>query len=616
MQRNKLKNIIAITLICFFVSLFVQINIIFAESWSFSGIPSKTEYGLLGENPPVLTILAETTSEVSGIMNNRHGSANVFFKETSGAWTQIIENTKTCNMIPNPTNPKIGSCTIQLLPVSKSGQYKVNYTIINLGLTEKSFEYRVVNNRMAIQIIGYPESKEIKIPPGSEVTLKAIWKKNTFSNFHPTMTEGNIDIEITPKPKDLPDLFYESCKIKVKEDSTCSKNFKTSEIETFTIQARNSFMLAPDDKGDIRSHNVYSDPIKITTMEDAEPVNLVLGDQILSQKTTDTEYVLLEPLGSFTTFNTEEKCALARYLNIMFKIIIGISATLAVVMLVYGGIEYIKSASISEKSSGKDIIVNAMLGMVILLGSVLLLKTINPQLLNMCPHMEDVTMVIKSAETGQQFFLASKKDPVFKRTKHYDRVKELAKDYTIPECLLQVAVQRESRGNPEAIGHDEDVPSEGIGARNAFIKSGKKFLGGSFEFTGTNEQLIIKKELQNDDHTRKPGEDLLGVDPRFSHGFGLLQVTFFPNNHKHGPKYRDGITLKSGRIIKPKDLMEAEIALQAGAKIMKDFYKQCGGDILKTFTAYGSGGCISDNIFILKEAPDRLKLYNQCLKQL
>lgn len=100
---------------------------------------------------------------------------------------------------------------------------------------------------------------------------------------------------------------------------------------------------------------------------------------------TDTTYTPLATLpGLDTKINTTDKCAFGKYLNIMINLIIGLIAIGAMVMIVIGGLEYMTSELISSKDEGRKRIQNAILGLVIALGSYLLLNTINPDLLNVC----------------------------------------------------------------------------------------------------------------------------------------------------------------------------------------------------------------------------------------
>lgn len=96
-------------------------------------------------------------------------------------------------------------------------------------------------------------------------------------------------------------------------------------------------------------------------------------------------YILLAPIdvdGGITEFDPAEEGALGKYLNLMIKIIIGLSAVMAVMMFVIGGIEYMTSELVHSKESAKHRMTGAVLGLIIALGAYALLNTINPDLLN------------------------------------------------------------------------------------------------------------------------------------------------------------------------------------------------------------------------------------------
>ena len=94
-------------------------------------------------------------------------------------------------------------------------------------------------------------------------------------------------------------------------------------------------------------------------------------------------------------------CPFGNYLNIIIKLVIGIAAVLAMVMIVMGGIEYMTSDLISSKEAGKDTIRNAILGLLIALGAYLILNTINPQLLSVClDKLPQATITISPDDTS------------------------------------------------------------------------------------------------------------------------------------------------------------------------------------------------------------------------
>lgn len=69
------------------------------------------------------------------------------------------------------------------------------------------------------------------------------------------------------------------------------------------------------------------------------------------------------------------------FFNAAFRLGLIIAATLAVVMITLGGIEYMTTDSISKKSGGREKIQNAIIGLLIALLIWIILSTINPNLL-------------------------------------------------------------------------------------------------------------------------------------------------------------------------------------------------------------------------------------------
>lgn len=104
---------------------------------------------------------------------------------------------------------------------------------------------------------------------------------------------------------------------------------------------------------------------------------------------TDTTYTPLAKLPGFEgSFDTKPSpsnpCPFGKYINVLIKLFIGIAAVLAMVMIIIGGIQYMTSDLISSKEAGKKMILNAVLGLILALGSWAILNTLNPQLLKAC----------------------------------------------------------------------------------------------------------------------------------------------------------------------------------------------------------------------------------------
>jgi len=121
---------------------------------------------------------------------------------------------------------------------------------------------------------------------------------------------------------------------------------------------------------------------------------------------TDTTYKPLAPIPGLPevieTSAENNPCAFGKYLNVMLKVVLGIAAVLAFIMIIQGGLQYMTSELMSSKEAGKESITNALTGLVIALSAVFILNTVNPRLLNFCiDNLEEAIIVIANEpETG------------------------------------------------------------------------------------------------------------------------------------------------------------------------------------------------------------------------
>ncbi len=105
-------------------------------------------------------------------------------------------------------------------------------------------------------------------------------------------------------------------------------------------------------------------------------------------------YVLLEPLPGITAVNTSQ--GLAPYIRIMFRLAIGIAGVIAVVVIIISGITTMTSEAPFTKSAAKGRILDALVGLLLLLGCVVILNTINPELLNVGLSLKPISHSIES----------------------------------------------------------------------------------------------------------------------------------------------------------------------------------------------------------------------------
>ncbi len=125
------------------------------------------------------------------------------------------------------------------------------------------------------------------------------------------------------------------------------------------------------------SSTVKAYPVPQTTLQQDPPtvINSKKEDNI--DLNNDT-YKFLAPIGKETEVKTTN---IGNYINTMIKTIIGLSAALAVVMIILAGIQWMGNESVFGKTEAKGKIGAAILGLVIALGSYAILNTINPDLL-------------------------------------------------------------------------------------------------------------------------------------------------------------------------------------------------------------------------------------------
>jgi hypothetical protein len=76
---------------------------------------------------------------------------------------------------------------------------------------------------------------------------------------------------------------------------------------------------------------------------------------------------------------------LAQYISAAYKYLITVSAVAAAIMIVYGGFLYIVGSAAPQIKRGKEIITDAVIGLVLLLGAYAILSTLNPDLLSLQP---------------------------------------------------------------------------------------------------------------------------------------------------------------------------------------------------------------------------------------
>ena len=100
-----------------------------------------------------------------------------------------------------------------------------------------------------------------------------------------------------------------------------------------------------------------------------------------------------------TTANTK---GFADFFNNLYKYLIGAAATLAAIMIIWGGLEYSTQDSVSKKSDGKQRIYDAIFGLILVLSPVLVFSIINPSILNLSINLPALDTAVISTGTENE----------------------------------------------------------------------------------------------------------------------------------------------------------------------------------------------------------------------
>ncbi len=161
-------------------------------------------------------------------------------------------------------------------------------------------------------------------------------------------------------------------------------------------------------------------------------------------------YKLLAPIGglSFVSYDPDSTEFVGGYLNKIFLLSIGIISVLAVVMLIIAGIQYMGQDSIFGKSEAKNQMTNAILGLLIAVGSFAILNTISPNLigtelkirklsvsLDESVHGDAPHSAMMDKETGELYFC---------NDKNYTKGKDWGKDSRYESAAITRAKLKEN----------------------------------------------------------------------------------------------------------------------------------------------------------------------------
>ncbi len=106
-------------------------------------------------------------------------------------------------------------------------------------------------------------------------------------------------------------------------------------------------------------------------------------------------YCLLAPLGGVSIITDSD---LSNYFGLIYRILIGLAGVFAVIMIFFGGVQYMTTDALGQKEEARKRITGAIWGLIIALGSFAILNTINPKLLDFTFGVNKVSVGFKPAD--------------------------------------------------------------------------------------------------------------------------------------------------------------------------------------------------------------------------
>ena len=103
-------------------------------------------------------------------------------------------------------------------------------------------------------------------------------------------------------------------------------------------------------------------------------------------------FVPLAPIPGLTEGGVADSSNLALFFNNLYKFLIGLAAALAVIEIIWGGLEISTKDSVSKQSDGRERITQAIFGLILVLSPVLVFSIINPNILNLSLNLKPLVL--------------------------------------------------------------------------------------------------------------------------------------------------------------------------------------------------------------------------------
>lgn len=289
---------------------------------------------------------------------------------------------------------------------------------------------------------------------------------------------------------------------------------------------------------------------------------------------------------------------IGEFLSAAYKYALVIGSILAVIMIIKNGVTIILSAGGEGKMEGYHQIGQVMVGLIIMWGSFAILYTINPALTQFKPLRIKYISGKNLEIVDEKTYESVTKQKLNKSTNDLIglAVQAGVKVGFKEPCFMITVLSQESSSKANVVGHDENYPgSANSDTRKKFLVNGLKFTGEKFtppaNETDYQAKINNKTDIKNDDVFKNMPPDF-NLDWRFSHGFGLGQITLQSSYSCGGQRGRE----INGKCFNIPELLTPERNLEFTAELFKDSY-ECAANagysgrdqITAAFLAYNLG---------------------------
>lgn len=294
-----------------------------------------------------------------------------------------------------------GRCVITSAQFSPSGTQTATYysdgqqplqniTLQTENCANKKIELSVTEEDDDTDSIFFPDddivnldNRQIIVPTGNTITLKV---KVGDDECEKKTTENDCVYHIeawNPLGKTFNFEGIAAATLKFECDETCND-------KNWVVTYHNGV----NEQGE----EVYADG-EVTGAVDIDPNDPCAQTENGVTTLKEDCYSLLAPLPGLS--HVEGKIQLGEYINIIVTIVIAVAGVLAVVMLIIGGVQYMTTDALAGKSNARETITKAILGLVLALASYIILKTINPNLVNINPDIKKIEYTATIGADGE-----------------------------------------------------------------------------------------------------------------------------------------------------------------------------------------------------------------------